>query len=742
MKPPLPQKKVTVRSFKSMDMDKFTSDLKSSCLAQQQSESLDELCRTYDNTLRSLLDKHAPEKTITVTERPYTPWYNDEINDAKKLRRKYERLMRQPPRLTIHREMYLEQAHVVTEMIKAAKTSYFTDKVNECGRDQKALFRIIGELQGKKKCALLPDFPTAMDAAEKFSEFFQNKISTIRRKLDDADDCIDQPLHNQTVLPLTPRECHSILDAFVPLTVKEVKKIVTSSPSKSCSIDPIPTWLLKEIVDDIVPIITIIVNRSLQEGYFPTMFKKALVTPLLKKPSLDKELLKNYRPVSNLSFISKVTEKAAMSQVSTYVSSNRLLTKFQSAYRPFHSTETALLRVQNDLLLSLDQSKGIIMTLLDLSAAFDTCDHNILMSRLHSNMGFSGSVLNWFHSYLEDRFQSVHVNGAISSPRLLTFGFPQGSVSGPQDYSYYSAEVPEVALQHGVSVHTYADDTQLYLQFELSSPEEAEAAVVRMEDCIEDVRKWMVMNKLKLNDDKSELLVITPSRQTHKCNLNQIKMGDCDVTASESIRNLGIMFDNTMSMKPQVNAVVKQTNYQLRSVGKIRQYLSFDACSSLIHSSISSKLDYGNSLLFGLPDSQINRLQKLQNTAARILTRTKKYDHITHVLKSLHWLPVARRIEFKINLITYKCLNDQAPEYLCELISVYNPPRSLRSTDQNLLSVPTTRLKSYGDRAFSKAAPTLWNKLPEDVKRATSLGDFKQKLKCHLFKLSYPDEHV
>jgi hypothetical protein len=150
-------------------------------------------------------------------------------------------------------------------------------------------------------------------------------------------------------------------------------------------------------------------------------------------------------------------------------------------------------------------------------------------------------------------------------------------------------------------------------------------------------------------------------------------MGDNNVTASKSVRNLGIMFDNIMSMKPQVDTVVKQSNYQLRSIGKIRQYLSFDACSSLIHASISSKLDYGNSLLFGLPDTQIKRLQKVQNTAARILTRTRKYDHITHVLKSLHWLPVAKRIEFKINFITYKCLNNQAPEYLSELISVYNP---------------------------------------------------------------------
>ena len=214
-------------------------------------------------------------------------------------------------------------------------------------------------------------------------------------------------------------------------------------------------------------------------------------------------------------------------------------------------------------------------------------------------------------------------------------------------------------------------------------------------------------------------------------------MGDCKVDASISVRNLGVIFDDTMSMKPQVNSIIRQTNYQLRSIGRIRNFLNFDACSSVIHASISSRLDYCNSLLFGLPDNQIKRLQKVQNTAARILTRTGKYDHISHALKTLHWLPVNKRIEYKIHLLTYKCLNGEAPEYLAELLTLYQPTRTLRSADRQMLTVPKTRLKTYGDRAFAKSAPMLWNALPIDVKSASSLSAFKSALKRHLFNVAY-----
>ena len=340
---------------------------------------------------------------------------------------------------------------------------------------------------------------------------------------------------------------------------------------------------------------------------------------------------------------------------------------------------------------------------------------------------------DWFRSYLEDRCQSVQVCGSTSAPRHLPFGFPQGSVSGPQGFSYYSDPVPDIALHHGVSAHLYADDTQLYLPFSLSQVD-AERAVIQMEDCIEDIRRWMNSNKLKLNEDKTEVLVILPSRQSHKVTIDSLSIGGCNVQPSKSVRNLGVHFDNSMLMDEHVTTVVRKCNYQLRSIGRIRQYLTHEAASNLIHAFISSRLDYSNALLSGLPDTLISRLQKIQNTAARILTKTKKYDHISPILEELHWLSIEKRIDFKILLLTYKCLNNLAPSYLCELIEVYQPGRALRSGNDYKLTVPRTRLKTYGDRAFSYRAPVLWNSLPYHIQCASTVDAFKSKLKAFLFR--------
>ena len=204
----------------------------------------------------------------------------------------------------------------------------------------------------------------------------------------------------------------------------------------------------------------------------------------------------------------------------------------------------------------------------------------------------------------------------------------------------------------------------------------------------------------------------------------------CNVT---TVTYLGIIFDSRMLMDQQVSSLVKSCFYQLKSISRIRKYLTHEAATKVIHAFISSKLDYGNSLLSGLPKYQLNRLQRIQNTAARIVTRINKYDHISPVLYNLHWLPVAKRIVFEILTLVYRCLNNVAPGYLCDFIIPYKPVRALRSTNELLLCVPKIRTKTYGARAFCFIAPSLWNSLPLVVKQSKSYDTFKQTLKTHLF---------
>ena len=219
-------------------------------------------------------------------------------------------------------------------------------------------------------------------------------------------------------------------DLFKAVSEDEVRKVITKSPTKSCLLDPWPTFLVKECLDILLPSVTKLVNCSLTEGAVPGGLKKAIVSPLIKKSSLPPDELKNYRPISGLSFISKLVERVVASQLNDHVASNGLENVSQSAYKQGHSTETALLSIKNEVHLALARGEATAVVLLDQSAAFDTIDHGTLIECLSSWFGVGGVVLNWFKSYLCDRYQCIKIGSVLSDAKRLLYGVPQGSVLG------------------------------------------------------------------------------------------------------------------------------------------------------------------------------------------------------------------------------------------------------------------------------------------------------------------------
>ena len=239
---------------------------------------------------------------------------------------------------------------------------------------------------------------------------------------------------------------------------------------------------------------------------------------------------------------------------------------------------------------------------------------------------------------------------------------------------------------------------------------------------------------LKLNDDKTELIFIkTPRGVNLPDNTASIRIGETVVKSSASAKNLGVTLDEMVSMDQHISGVCRSAFIQLRYLFQIRSYLPHDSLQTLVHAFITSKLDYCNSLLLGIPANRIKKLQLIQNTAARLVSGSPRYASATPLLKQLHWLPVQQRIQFKTLLLCYKCLNNLAPLYLCELIAAYKPVRTLRSIESNLVVVPRANTARYGNRAFSLAAPMLWNALPAEIRAAKSIAIFKSKLKTHLF---------
>jgi exonuclease III len=726
-KPGRPKKKVSYRKYRAIDINQLRTDILECDLTVSPSSALDQLVEQYDTCLSNLMDKHAPIRTKVFTERPLTPWYNTAITEAKKWRRKCERLYRRTG-LTVHKDIYKEARQTVNKMIADAKLSYYNEKIMNGCPDQKSLFSFLNKVCHKKQ-VVLPDQP-ADKLVSSFNDFFVQKIERIRKDLDEQAGNIPQDIPEHD----TERAVTS-LTSFTPVSVQDVEKILSSASGASCALDPIPTWILKNCKQELLPVITKIVNLSLTSGSFPKSMKKALVKPLIKKSSLDPDDYKNYRPVSNLGFVSKVVERVVANQLKYYVNTNNLDEELQSAYRSMHSTETALLKVVSDIRCSIDNNQGVILLLLDLSAAFDTVDYQILFDRLARRLGITGVVLKWLKSYLHSRTQCVTIMDAMSVLAELLFGVPQGSVLGPLLFVIYILPLSDIIRRHGVTLHSYADDTQLYIAFDHKDPSSISKAVETLEACVDDIRIWMIKNRLKMNDSKTEMIIFAPPRA--KIPNLSITVGTAGHQSADSVRNLGVLLDKNLAMDVHIKRVCQLAYFQLRTIRTVQQVLSPDALERLVHAFVTARLDYCNSILYGIPEASVKKLQLVQNSAARLVSKTHKYEHITPVLKALHWLPVSQRIDFKVLILTYKALNGLAPSYIANMLQEYRPARTLRTTDCNLLVVPRARLKTAGQRSFHYAAPHLWNHLPNALRRCSSFNMFKSSLKTHLFNVAY-----
>ena len=400
-----------------------------------------------------------------------------------------------------------------------------------------------------------------------------------------------------------------------------------------------PTSLVVGCLDVLLPVISQIINLSLSCRHFSEKWKEALVTPILKKPGLDPTQLNNLRPVSNLDFISKLTERAVFDQIHSHMSRFALYPTSQSAYRKGHSTETALLKVQNDILMNMNRKHVTLLVLLDLSAAFDTVDHNILLARLKSRIGINGTTLNWFTSYLNNRSQRVSLNGFTSDSFKLPYGVPQGSCLGPLLFTIYSSKLFEVIKCHLPEAHAYADDTQLYLSFSPDTATNHTDAVIAMERCISDIRTSML---------------IGTKQQLSKVNIDCLTVGSIDVVPVTVASNLGPWFDSNLNLQEQIQKTCKSGFFHLYNIRRIRKYLSQESARTLVHAFIIGRIDYCNSLLFGLSSAHLLKLQRLQNAAARLIFNVPRYSHITPVLCALHWLPVKFRIDFKYFFLLLK----------------------------------------------------------------------------------------
>ena len=470
----------------------------------------------------------------------------------------------------------------------------------------------------------------------------------------------------------------------------------------------------------------------------PQSHKTAFVRPLLKKSSLDPSELSSFRPISNLSFVSKLLERLVDNRINEHINKYSLLPPTQSAYRANHSTETALTRVHNDIVTAIDNGDVATLVLLDLSAAFDTVDHPILLDILHDRFGVDGDALNWIRSYLTDRSQIVDLRSSISVALPIPCGVPQGSVLGPRQFISYIEEMASIFAKHNVSLYGFADDMQGLVS---SSPSCINATTTTLTDTVVDVEANCSSRRLQLNPKKTEVIWFGSARNLRKLNPSEmcLNLEGTIIHPVETVRDLGAYFDSEMTMRTHVSKLTRSCFYHLRRLRSIRRNLDRGVTQRLVSAFVLSRLDYCNVLLADLPAATIAPLQRVQNAAARLVLDLKPYDHITHALLTLHWLPIKFRIIYKLCLLVHKSLNNRSPTYLTELfhpISTIPSKASLRSSSTRDLVIPKTNLR-IGDRAFSVSGPRNWNSLPNELRCINDENAFKIKLKTYLFKIAF-----
>ena len=327
-----------------------------------------------------------------------------------------------------------------------------------------------------------------------------------------------------------------------------------------------------------------------------------------------------------------------------------------------------------------------MLLLFDLSAAFDTVDHEILLKRLNSKFPICGTALTCFCSYLTNRMQVVLINEKKSQSRNSSVEYLKAPSLSPSSTYFTLLYLPKFYVSTPWEFHFYADDTQLYISFSATDDLELTSSIAEIEECFSDLDKWMSFNKLKLNKDRTELLYLY-SKHIPQQSLPPLRFGSDIIQPSPCSRNIGVVFDSTISMLPRVNSVCKHAFYYLRNISHMGKLLSNKTIETLVHAFVTSKLDHCNSLLHNVPKYVIKKLQSAKNAAARLITSSRKHNHVTPILFDLHWLPVSERIEFKIILHTYKALHQQSPIYISRpntpLFNVKNAPVIFSTTPES-----------------------------------------------------------
>ncbi len=617
---------IKCRNFKKLDKTALESSVRGTPweLAEVP-DVLDDKLLVLNNYVKAIFDEHVPIKTIRVTHPP-NPWLSKEIQEhmkyRNKLHAKYVKLKAQVRNATNYcpstnlqfnqaERLYKIARNTCKRMQRDAKHKYFNKSVNANINNQKMLwleFDQVGVVDRKNT-----------DAITEFSPDTLNNTFLINNNRD-----VDEVLLNAEVTHFTSiSPSHNFV--FSSVTESQVAMALNSIRSNATGLDGISLKMLKLCLPYCIPSITHILNFSLMNSTFPSSWKLGKVFPVPKCDNPTKP--EEYRPISILPTLSKILEKLVHKQLSSFLEQHQLLDSHQSGFRTGYSTESALLCILNDLTWACDNGLLSLLVLLDFSKAFDTINHKLLLAKLKA-LGCSEFVVKWFESYLSNRYQQVISNSELSERKLLKSGVPQGSVLGPLLFIIFTSDFKESL--NCSNYHLYADDSQIYTHFERDNHA---LAIEAINNNLNNIVKWANSRFLILNEMKSKVLVVGSKHNLnyfYETCRNHVTINNVSLPFSSCVKNLGVLFDSTLTFENHVNQKIKCAYIALRKLNRFKNMLSIELKTILCNCLVLSHFNYCSSVFSNAKQYIIHKIQLVQNSCLRFIFGLKQCDHVTY----------------------------------------------------------------------------------------------------------------
>ena len=715
-----PPIKIKFRDYKSFDPNTFKNDiekeLKNSNFNELLEKNVNAATEKIVETISKIAEKHAPLTEKTILPKTHPPWYTKDLRNKISEKNNLLKDFYETGHPSLKKRLKTENKEIKNTKFHLKK-DFVNEKVEKADSDISELWKLLNLLTDKPKSKNIEPDKITKEKANDFNKFFATVGSSIQEKLKEKLD--------KTALD---KKFDGIDFCFVEEKDETIKKLIKNIDDKvATGEDNISAKLIKYCNEEITPYLTKIINQGYKTKTFPDILKKAIIKPIFKKG--DPNDISNYRPISILSIISKIFERCAGNQMINFLIPNNIIHPSQHAYQKGHSPITCLFELLNEIYNAVDNRMFVAVASLDLSKAFDSISHDLLLKKLLS-LGIGNDATAWIKSYLSNRIQKTKFEHFMSDWEIVQSGVPQGSILGPLLFLCFTNDLPNT-FENKCDIFSYADDSQLLVKSKNKSDLE-----MKLKTAISTAQSWYTKNSMLNNTGKTELIIFHPKDKNDEISIEIMDEGEkITLKSKENIKILGLYIDNELKWTKQVKTVKKKSMNTTRRVHRINYFLPKNLRMILYHALISPQFDFGDIFYGGCNEKDARSLQRVQNFAVKSITGNRKFDSATKSFQETKLLNLKTRRKVHESVFAHKALQMKSAQNTTKIYQSYVHEANTRRAKSNKLNIPAHNYSKFKKSPLYRTIQT-WNEAPPNLP-VGNIKLHKNHFQKHLINKAY-----